>query len=232
MLLGNTMSAKLFEMPADFSGSVRLFPLPDLVMFPRNVQPLHIFEERYCEMLEDALKGDQLIAMATLLPKYQADYFSRPAVADEICIGRVAAHERNDKGTYNLLLMGLGRARIVEEVSPVRAFREARVDLLEDAYPDSGQTVQQTLGEELAASLESRTQGMEKLIREYRGGGIPLGALTDIVGYHLPIAVDVKLRLLGEPDVLQRARTLLAQLQGVPEPSGKPQQFPPDFSAN
>ena len=120
------MSPKLFQMPPDFSGSVRLFPLPDLVLFPRNIQPLHIFEERYCEMLEDALQGDQLITMATLLPGYKADYYSRPSVAETVCIGRVAAHERNEKGTYNLLLMGVGRARIEEEVTPVLRFSRSQ----------------------------------------------------------------------------------------------------------
>ena len=47
-------------------------------MFPSNVLPLHIFESRYKEMLEDALRGDQLVAMATLMPGFEHDYYSRP----------------------------------------------------------------------------------------------------------------------------------------------------------
>ena len=50
----------------DFSGKVRLFPLPNLVLFPHVMQPLHIFEPRYRDLLEDALAGDRLIAMAVL----------------------------------------------------------------------------------------------------------------------------------------------------------------------
>ena len=56
------------QLPHDFSGTVRLFPLPNLVMFPHVVQPLHIFEPRYREMLEDALEHDRLLAMALLQP--------------------------------------------------------------------------------------------------------------------------------------------------------------------
>ncbi len=52
--------------PDDFSGRVRLFPLPNLVLFPHVVQPLHMFEPRYCEMLQDALAGDRLLAMVLL----------------------------------------------------------------------------------------------------------------------------------------------------------------------
>ena len=59
------MSAESLGLPPDFGGEVRLFPLPNLVMFPSNVLPLHIFESRYREMLEDAVQSDQLITMAT-----------------------------------------------------------------------------------------------------------------------------------------------------------------------
>ena len=68
---------------------------------------------------------------------------------------------------------------------------------------------------------------MEKLIREFRGGGITLGALTDIVGYHLPVDIDLKLSLLGEADVLQRARLLIRELQAAADSQAPPQKFPP-----
>ena len=54
------------RLPDDFDGRVRLFPLPELVLFPHAMQPLHIFEPRYCEMLGEAMAGDHLIAMSTL----------------------------------------------------------------------------------------------------------------------------------------------------------------------
>ena len=46
--------------------AVPLFPLPNVVLFPRAVLPLHIFEERYKAMTADALRGDRQIAMALL----------------------------------------------------------------------------------------------------------------------------------------------------------------------
>ena len=51
------------RLPDDFDGRVRLFPLPDLVVFPHSMQPLHIFEPRYCEMLAESLESDSLIAL-------------------------------------------------------------------------------------------------------------------------------------------------------------------------
>ena len=58
----------------DFHGLARLFPLPNLVLFPAVVQPLHIFEPRYRQLMEDALKDNRLIGMALLRPGWEEDY--------------------------------------------------------------------------------------------------------------------------------------------------------------
>src|SRR6188474_3512723 len=51
-----------------FAGRARLFPLPNLVLFPHVVQPLHVFEPRYRSLTADALGDDRLISMALLKP--------------------------------------------------------------------------------------------------------------------------------------------------------------------
>ena len=80
--------------PTEFSGVVRLFPLPNLVLFPHVLQPLHIFEQRYRDLLEDALAEDQMIAMAVLTPGWEQHYEGRPPVKKVACLGRVATHVR------------------------------------------------------------------------------------------------------------------------------------------
>ncbi|MCC7084863.1 MAG: LON peptidase substrate-binding domain-containing protein, partial [Pirellulales bacterium] len=57
--------------PETFAGTARLFPLPNLVMFPHVLQPLHIYEPRYRAMLEEALDDDKLIAMAMFAPGWE-----------------------------------------------------------------------------------------------------------------------------------------------------------------
>ena len=52
----------------DFSGTAKLFPLPNLVLFPHVIQGLHVFEPRYRQMTADALAGDGLIAIVMLTP--------------------------------------------------------------------------------------------------------------------------------------------------------------------
>src|SRR5690606_13957053 len=102
--------------PDDFSGRVRLFPLPNLVLFPHVVQPLHIFEPRYCEMLMDALAGDRLIAMALLQQGWEHNYLARPAIASVCCIGKIISHAPTEDQRHNILLVGVKRARIVTEL--------------------------------------------------------------------------------------------------------------------
>ncbi|MEX0979385.1 MAG: LON peptidase substrate-binding domain-containing protein, partial [Pirellulales bacterium] len=72
-----------------FSGKARLFPLPNLVLFPHVIQPLHVFEPRYVAMFKDAMEDDRLIAMSLLEPGWEGDYEGRPPVAPVACLGRI-----------------------------------------------------------------------------------------------------------------------------------------------
>src|SRR5438445_4483396 len=100
----------------NFDGIARLFPLPNLVLFPFVIQPLHIFEERYRRMTADALAGDRLIGMVLLRPGFEAEYAGRPAIHSVACLGRIVADKRLEDGRYNLLLRGLARVRIAAEI--------------------------------------------------------------------------------------------------------------------
>src|SRR6266481_4652099 len=72
-----SLSENLAFSPEEFSGRARLFPLPNLVVFPHVMQPLHIFEPRYRAMLEDSLADDRLIGMALPAPGWENDYEGR-----------------------------------------------------------------------------------------------------------------------------------------------------------
>src|SRR5581483_11492817 len=101
-----------FPSEPDFS-AVPLFPLPNVVLFPRAVLPLHIFEERYKAMTADSLRGDRQIAMALLQSGWEKNYHCKPRIDPVVCVGTILSHERLSDGRYNLLLQGTTRARIV-----------------------------------------------------------------------------------------------------------------------
>src|SRR3954451_7680336 len=110
--------------------AVPLFPLPNVVLFPRAILPLHIFEERYKVMTADALAGDRQIAMALLKPGWEKSYYFRPAVDPIVCVGTILTHERLPDGRYNLFLQGTTRARIVKELSVDVSYRIAQLQAL------------------------------------------------------------------------------------------------------
>jgi Lon protease-like protein len=226
------MAPQLIPLPQSFDGQTRLFPLSDLVFFPSTVLPLHIFESRYCEMLEDALQGDQLISMATLLPGFEHDYHCRPPIAPVVCIGRLASCRKTNSGTYDLMLIGLRRARVEHEINPVRSFRRARVSLIEDRVATSDKVTEE-FGKALTDRILQSIPSARQMVDEFRRRRISLATLTDVAAFHLPLPIKLKLQLLGESDVLVRSQLLLASLppslpsQNIGNPS-----YPADFSDN
>jgi Lon protease-like protein len=231
-------NAEDLDFDADtFSGVARLFPLPNLVLYPHVMQPLHIFEESYREMVEDALAGDKLIAMAVLEPGWESDYESRPPVAPYACLGKIVAHHRLPDGRYNLLLLGMQRVRIDHELDPLRSFRQASVELVDDEYDFDGPADCHELQEKLITAFRNNLpcecetpEQLEKLL----SGELPLGLLTDLAAYALPLETSVKQELLAECRVSARAEILLSQVEqfdtaAVAAPS---HTFPPKFSEN
>jgi Lon protease-like protein len=220
-----------------FSGVARLFPLPNLVLYPHVMQPLHVFEERYREMVEDALAGDKLIAMAVLEPGWEGDYDSRPPVSQYACLGKIVAHHRLEDGRYNLLLLGVQRVRIDHELDPLRSFRQASVELIEDSYDFATLaerlSMQETLLSAFRKHLPCACQLPEQL-EEMLSGQLPLGLLTDLAAYALPLETEVKQQLLAENRVSARAEILLSQVEqlAVEAASKSLRAFPPVFSDN
>lgn len=223
---------------ATFCGRARLFPLPNLVLYPHVMQPLHIFEERYREMMEDALAGDRLIAMALLKPGWEIDYESRPPISRYACLGKIVAHNRLTDGRYNLLLLGVQRIRICQELAPLRAFRQAEVALVDDCYECATCHQLKSLTHSLLAAFRKRLPcscEVPEQIEEMLSQNLSLGAMTDLAAYTLPLDGAVKERLLGEMRVVKRAQMLIAEVRKLARDASSKQfesVFPPRFSSN
>ncbi|MBI1918715.1 MAG: LON peptidase substrate-binding domain-containing protein [Planctomycetes bacterium] len=220
----------------NFRGTARLFPLPNLVLFPSVIQPLHIFEPRYRQMMADALDDDRLLALVLLRPGWEEDYHLRPPVHAVACLGAIANEECLADGRYNLLLHGLQRVRIVEELPAEKLYRCARVELLEDAASAAG--LECALREELALRMPAWFAGhgaAQQQAEQLLEASLPLSALCDIFSFALPLPTKAKQGLLEELDVTRRARRLLTYLKEhkpPPAPQSAERRFPPEFSPN
>lgn len=198
-----------------FKGTARLFPLPDLIMFPHVMQPLHIFEPRYRDLLSDALDSDGLIAMSMLAPGWEVNYEGRPALLPYACLGKVVTYQRTDNGEYNILLLGMRRIRIDRELSATKTYREAEVTLLDDfcmtANDEKRPALQAALTKQFQEFLPNG-KSADIALEELLAAEIPLGVLTDLVSFALPMELSEKRELLGECDVDRRATMLLSAL--------------------
>jgi Lon protease-like protein len=114
---------------------IPLFPLPDVVLFPRMPMPLHIFEPRYRQMVADVLEGHRVIGMTLLRAGWEADYQGRPPVYPVGCAGLIDECQRLEGGRYNLVLKGIARFRVVEERAG-EPYRLASVEYHGDAMGD------------------------------------------------------------------------------------------------
>jgi hypothetical protein len=117
---------------------IPLFPLPNVVLFPGVFLPLHIFEERYRALTRDALAGDRIIGMTLLRPGFEGDYDGRPPIYPVGCAGVISHSDRLPDGRYNIVLHGLSKFRIVEEMTDGE-YRRARVDALTEVTDAPGQ---------------------------------------------------------------------------------------------
>jgi Lon protease-like protein len=222
---------------AQFGGMARLFPLPNLVLFPQAIQPLHIFEPRYRQMVTDSLAGDRLIALAILRPGWEADYAGRPDIYPVACLGHIAAEQSLKGGKYNLLVRGLSRIRLVEEVTTAKLYRSARVKLLTDG-PNPGPAADRQLRRKMAQRAPRWFAGHPDALKEIRkllASDRELAIIVDILAFALPLDMDQKRELLETLDVRQRARRLAEFMRAAVPPtpaSPSARQFPPKFSAN
>ena len=217
---------------AHFNGVTRLFPLPNLVAYPEVIQGLHIFEPRYRDMTEATINDDFLLSLVLLKSGWEENYDENPPIEAVACLGKVDQHERLPDGRYNLRFRGLARVRIREELETGETFRTARVDLLPDVVLSDIPkllTIRKQLAQAVLPRFEPGGPAFQQLANLFQSD-TPLGQLSDMLAFALPLDLSLKQQLLAEPHVHRRAELLIYALQR-PEES-RPRNFPPAFSEN
>ncbi len=230
------------RLPDDFDGRVRLFPLPGLVLLPHAMQGLHLFEPRYCAMLERALATDGLITMATLCGGLEDAALPSPTLHPQVCIGKVVTHTALPDGTHNVVLVGARRALITRELDTPAPFREAEVAVLNDGYGDPAEGSTSELRGELLdqfALLLPKVMIVQEGLRNLLSIELELGMLTDLIAHTVDFSMEQKLTLLAEPMVRRRTKLLIQWLRERIDHLGRDaaspgeiEDFPPRFSEN
>jgi len=110
---------------------IPIFPLSNFIIFPKTTVPLNIFEPRYVEMIDDAMKENRMIGMVQ--PKKTNKNI--PVLYDIGCAGKITSFNETEDGRYLILLSGISRFKIVEELETKKLYRKCRVDF-EDFFND------------------------------------------------------------------------------------------------
>ena len=102
---------------------IPIFPLSNFIIFPRTTVPLNIFEPRYIDMIDDAMKSNRIIGM--IQPKKSDQNI--PVLYNIGCAGKITSFNETDDGRYLIVLNGISRFKIVEELKNDKLYRECSV---------------------------------------------------------------------------------------------------------
>jgi len=108
----------------DLPNKIPVFPLSNFIIFPGTTVPLNIFEPRYIEMIDDSMKDSRMIGMVQ--PKKKLNN-SVPELHDVGCVGRITSFNETENGRYLVILNGLSRFKVLEEIKNNKLYRECKV---------------------------------------------------------------------------------------------------------
>ncbi len=184
--------------------ALKVFPLHGVAVLPGTPTPFHVFEPRYRALVEDALHGDRLLAVPGLVSRDGAEQLHPPLLpVAGVCV--IEEDERYDDGRYDIVVRGLARVRLLEELPARNLYREFRVEVLEDVWPDGG-----------PAALEPRLQSLRQLVYELstrlpaESGASSLAEAVAQLKDPSQIADLVAAAAIGEPGGRQRVLEELA----------------------
>ncbi len=190
-----------------------IFPLPNCVLLPGGMLPLHVFEPRYRDLTRDCLAGHQLMAVARLRPGYESTYYGRPPVYDRCGVGKIICSEELPDGRFALLLRGLRRVEIARELPADRTYRLVEARLLDDDVCDPYDARDHhhrliTLCDRLAEVLEQGGPQLRDLARSFDSPG----ACADAIAAALIMDADARQELLEACDPMIRLQRTLGHV--------------------
>ena len=223
--------------PAGVIRQVALFPLPNVVLFPGAVLPLHVFERRYRAMTSDVLteaaSGGRppLIGMCRVRPGHDP-MDDQPALFEVACVGRIVHQEALPDGRFNFLLQGAHRVRVGREYpvgedddereagADVRPYRRADLHPMpsKKAFEIDLGTARERMKQLCRRPPIAGTPAGEHLEKLFAGPA-PTAQLADVLAFDLLEDLDARQALLEELDERRRVEALAELLDGqFPDP--------------
>lgn len=196
-----------YRKTADLPDTLPVFPLPGALVFPRWDLPLNIFEPRYLNMFDDAMRGHRLIGMVQSMGGTR----ERPEIARVGCAGRITSYAETDDGRYLVTLTGICRFAVKQELAVTTPYRQVAprwdafaADLYpasEDGLPDRSELI-------LSLRTYAATHGLQADWSAVEDA--PMETLVHALAAGCPFPAPEKQALLEAVSLADRARTLIA----------------------
>jgi Lon protease-like protein len=179
-----------------------LFPLPGFFLFPGSIVPLHIFEPRYCQLIDDLIDGNGRLVLGTVPDEYTSQLPGSPPVHPVAGLGEIARHEKLPDGRrYLIWLFGLARVRVAE-VPSERLYRRVSYEPLRET------PIAEARRAALRAAVEQAVHARCKEIEELPAD-LADACLVDILIQKLQLPAHETMRLYSESDMERRAHCAL-----------------------
>lgn len=170
---------------------------------------MHVFEQRYRDLVTQALATDGVIALAQVLPGYEAQLLDKPELEPMACAGVIGLNEQLEDGRFNLLVMGVARARLMVELPSRAGFREFEADIIEEPPLDAGEdeALRSALFELVARLPPQAGESLAAAAARLQGG-----ALADAVASALFQETAIRFEILQETDPRVRVREVAQEV--------------------
>jgi Lon protease-like protein len=205
MQAGNIVYRTVKEIPE----TVPVFPLAGALLLPGGQMPLNVFEPRYLEMIDAALKADRVIGMIQPTFKEPCDKAAKTELCAVGCLGRIASFGETGDGRYLISLQGICRFRVAEELHVRTPFRQCRITPFASDLEDNEGSDDVNRADLLrvfrayldANELEADWESVQKASND---------TLVNALCMMSPYGPAEKQALLEAPDLKSRADTLIA----------------------
>ncbi|MEE2827833.1 MAG: LON peptidase substrate-binding domain-containing protein [Myxococcota bacterium] len=200
--------------PGSVIEALPIFPLPNVVLFPRTVLPLHVFEPRYLDMVSDIMDSDRLMGIVQLASGWEADYYGTPPLCPVLGVGELLRQRAADDGRINISVKGLRRASVLGEIAGDTPYRRVSVEILEEVpgvTPGQLATVRQIFASILAGIEGAKLEDAAVLF----DAELDPGLLIDAIATAAPLSPQSKQILLEEhvqPDRADQLAEFLIEL--------------------
>lgn len=196
--------------PPALPAQIPLFPLPDVVLMPNVARPLFVFESRYLDMVEDAMRGDQIIGMIELQPGFEKDYEGRPPIYGVGCAGKITDYEEMIDGRYAIVLRCFTKFRVKSEEAR-RTYRVANVEEVPDPLSAVEHDQLAVMREKLEGLMDLPIMPLDEIVPR----GLSDEAYVNSVAMFLRMRGPLRQELLELGGPVARAQRLLELIDAM-----------------